>query len=258
MADPNNGDNFGAVYSDKAQYEAALAEWQRKKAAGDPFPGPMPRLTATGTQQNAMQASGFPTQIANQQLWTDITRAGANATPNANPFSTVIANQARPAQERLFAQMQAQMAGPSLAAMQGQRAQGQNLQAALAAGGGRPVMGQAGGVGAGLATDTASARLAEMLRLTGGAGAMASGVRGADLGVANASSQVGLQQRGLDDAMRQFYAQQGSGLNNTIGRNSLEQYKLQKRLEMQGKQEDMQKVDAAANILGPIFGGFLK
>lgn len=174
----------------------------------------------------------YPSQIANQNLWSGITQAGAQAAPNANPYSAIVANQARPAQEALYAQMRVQQAGPSVAAMQGQRAQGQNLQAALGAGGGRPMMARAGGIGAGLAGDTGMGRLAEQLRMSQGLGGMSGGVRGTDIGVANAQSQTGLQQRGLDDAMRQFYASQGAGFENTMSRADLENYKLAQRRQL--------------------------
>lgn len=158
------------------------------------------------------EAAYLPQQVQNGAANDAMFRAGAGAAPNANPYSSIVANQARPAQEALYAQMQAQQAGPSVAAMQGQRAQGQNLQAALGAGAGRPVMMQAGQIGAGLAAQTGSGRLAEQLRGSAGLGSMVGGVRGADLTVAGQQAQTGLQQRGLDDAMRQFYAGQGSRL----------------------------------------------
>lgn len=252
---PSENGTFANVYSDKAQYDAAMAEWQRKKAAGDPFPGPMPRLDAPAAQAADRATAGMPAGIPNQGMWTDLTQRGANAAPNANPYSSIVANQVRPDQEALYTQMRAQQAGPSLAAMQGTRAQGQNLQAALGAGGGHATMRQAGGIGGGIAGDTGMGQLAEQLRMSQGLGSMSSGVRGADLGVAQDQARSGLQQRGLDDAMRQFYATQGTGLNQTIGRNDLEAYKLQKRMELEGKKKDMEGVNQTAKILGPILGG---
>jgi hypothetical protein len=157
--------------------------------------------------------------------------AGANAALRANPYSTIVANQARPAQEALYAQMRAQQAGPSLASMQGARAQGQNVQAALGAGAGRPVMAQAGSIGAGLAADTGSGVLAEQMLSSQGLGNVAAGMRGADLNVAGAQSSAGLQQRSLDDAMRQFYAGQGTALNDATRNADLEYYKLIQRLQ---------------------------
>lgn len=181
-------------------------------------------------------------------------RAGANAAPNANPYSTIVANQARPAQEALYAQMRAQQAGPSIANMQGQRAQGANLQAALGAGGGRGTMMQAGQIGGGLAGDTGMGRLAEQLRGSQGLGNMAAGVRGADLGVAGAQSQTGIQQRGLDDAMRQFYAGQGSKLDLARGRFKLEDDKLLGRLKAEGAKSNEDGVNGYISTLGTLFG----
>lgn len=181
------------------------------------------------------ELNGYPKGIASQQQYVDMTRAGANAAPNANPYSAIVANQARPAQEALYNQMRTTQAGPSIAGMQGTRAQGQNLQSAVAAGGGAPIMNKAASIGTGLANDTAMGTLAEQLRMSSGIGGLAGGVRAADLGVARDEANSGLQQRGLDDTMRQFYAQQGSGLNNTIGRNELEEFKLRERLRLNAK-----------------------
>lgn len=253
------GGDWQGMYPDKASYDAAMAAWQQKKANGDPFPGPMPRQAIGGQIEDSLAQAGYPTQgIPNQGMWQGLTQAGANAAPNANPYSSIVANQARPAQEALYAQMQAQQAGPSVAAMQGQRAQGQNLQHALGAGAGRGAMLQAGQVGAGLAADTGAGRLAEQLRGSAGIGGMVNGVRGADLGVAGAQSQAGLQQRGLDDQMRQFYAAQGAGLANSVGRNQLEAEKLRQRLLLQAKKNDIAKGDALASEGSTIAGGAMK
>lgn len=49
---------FG-VYNDRQTFDAAMADWQRKKAAGDPFPGPMPRLgEGVLKAEEAAKASG--------------------------------------------------------------------------------------------------------------------------------------------------------------------------------------------------------
>jgi hypothetical protein len=165
-----------------------------------------------------------------QQLEPRFEGAAARYTPD-NPYSSIVANQARPAQEALFSQMQAQQAGPSVAAMQGARAQGQNLQAALGAGGGHATMAQAGGIGAGIAGDTGMGRLAEQLRMSQGLGSMAGGVRGADLGVAGASLQAGLQAQSQVDENSRMYAQLAAQLNEARTRAALENFKLGKRID---------------------------
>lgn len=245
------------AYANRAEYEAAMAEWQRKKAAGDPFPGPMPRLTAEASIDDTIARSGFQNKIQDQDMLAALTQQGANAPANANPYSTIVANQARPAQEALYAQMVAQRAGPSLAGMQGARAMGQNLTAALGSGDGRALLNRAGGVGAGLASDTATGTLAEQLRASAGIGSMASGVRAADLGVAQQQAQTGIDQRGLDDAMRQFYATQGAGFDQAAGRNALEAFKLRKRAESQQKKDNLAAVDTGVGAVAGAFGGFL-
>ena len=182
-------------------------------------------------------------------------QAGATAAAHANPYSTLVANQARPAQAALYDQMRAQQAGPSLAAMQGARAQGQNVQAALGSGAGRPVMARAGQVGAGLAADTGSGVLAEQLRASQGIGSMAAGVRSADLGVANAQSNIGLQQRGLDDTMRQFYGNQGSKLTNTQDRFSLEDFKFINRIKSAGAKANEDEINNYISTVSSLAGG---
>ena len=244
------------TFDDRAQYDAAMAEWQRKKAAGDPFPGPMPRLDVPNQISDRLTSVGFPTQVQNADTWQGMARAGANATPRTNPYSTMVADQARAGQMALMEQMRAQMNGPSLAAMQGQRALAQSGQQALMQGG-RAGMLNAQGAGAGLAGDVGQARLAEVMRAQGGIGGVAGNLRGADLRSADAQAQSAIAQRRQDDALRQFYAQQGSALGLAQSQSALEALKLRKRLELQALQDGMNKAKTGANIVGSVFGGFL-
>jgi hypothetical protein len=142
-----------------------------------------------------------------------IFRAGATAPGRANPYSTVIADQSRPAQLALMAQMRQQMNGPSIAGMQGQRAFGASGQQALMQGGRAGMLG-AQNAGAGIAGDLGQARLAEIMRAQAGLGASAGALRGADLTSANNQMQAGLAQQRQDDLLRQFYASQGANLAN--------------------------------------------
>lgn len=262
MADQNNGNNFGNVYSDRAQYDAAMAEWQRKKASGDPFPGPMPRLDVPGQIEDKFNQVNFPDQIKNADFWQGIARQGAQAGYRTNPYSTAVADQTRAAQLALINQMRGQMQGPSLAAMQGQRAMAQSGQQALGAAAmgapGRAAMLNAQQVGGGLAGDVGQARLAEVMRAQAGMGGVAGGLRGGDLRSAGASADAMIAQRRADDAMRQFYAAQGAGLSEAQARADLEKLKLQQRLGIQAKENDLKKLDSGMNIVGSIFGGLLK
>lgn len=203
-------------------------------------------------------ANGVPTQVAGTDRFDSIFRAGAAAPARANPYSAIVANQARPAQEALYAQMLAQRAGPSLAGMQGARAQGQNLTAALGSGDGRALMNRAAAVGGGIASDTAAGTLAEQLRANAGIGGMASGVRASDLGVAQQQSQAGLEQRGLDDALRQFYAGQGARLANANA-DLINQRNILLAKGRVAKEEDRanktdQGIQTGATVLGAMFG----
>lgn len=157
--------------------------------------------------------------VRNAPQMDEIYRAGAQAPDRANPYNTGVADQTRAAQMALIQQMRGQMNGPSLAAMQGQRAMGQSGQQALgmAASGGpnaRMAMLRSAQVGQGLAGDVGQARLAEVMRAQAGMGGAAGNLRGGDLRSADAQMQAGFQQRGQDDALRRFYASQGAGLLN--------------------------------------------
>lgn len=243
MADKNIFDVVGSGLDDLGTQLFDPERWGTRQAEQDI------KASGVGPNNARLQAQNAALQ--------PILRAGAAAAPRANPYSTAIANQSRPAQLALLQQMQAQQAGPSLAAMQGARAQGANLQAALGAGGGRSVMSQAGQVGAGLSASTAQARLAEMLRGSIGLGNTATGMRGADLDVAGAQSQAGLQQRGLDDAMRQFYATQGASLSDATRNADLEYYKLMQRLQQRNaaaaRQTGKDTAQTAGTVLDIIF-----
>jgi len=261
MPDSSNGGNAFNVYTDKAAYDAAMADWQRKKAAGDPFPGPMPRLDVPGQIEQKVDQINFPAQIRNAGFWQDMARAGANAGPRANPYSALVADQSRAAQMALIQQMRGQMNGPSLAAMQGQRALGQSGQQALGAAAmgapGRAAMMQAAQVGGGLAGDVGQARLAEVMRAQAGMGGAAGALRGADLRSAEAQAQAGLQQRQQDDALKRFYASQGTAFADAQDRVGLELYKLKQRLALQAKQNDIAKGEAAAGTGASVAGGMV-
>lgn len=263
MPDAQNGNNFGNVFTDRAQYDAAMAEWSRKKAAGDPFPGPMPRLDVAGQVNDRLQQVGFPSQIRNAGFYQDLAQTRAGAPERENPYNTVIADRSRQAQLALMDQMRAGLNGSSLAMMQGQRAFGQNGQAALGAaamGGANPraAMLQAQQVGGGLAGDLGQARLAEVMRQQATLGGAAGNLRGGDLRSAGVQLETGLRQRQQDDAMRQFYASQGAALVDAQGRLTLEGEKLRQRLALQAKKNDMDKVDAGVGMAGNVAAGFLR
>jgi len=195
-------------------------------------------INGTGGPAQAIQASGggpHPTRgfneagalagsfgmnpdIRNAAALDAIMRAGANQGPRGNPYNAGIADQSRGAQLALLAQMRAMQQGPSLAALQTQRALAQSGQSALAAAAmgapGRAAMMQAGQVGGGLAGDAGQARLAEVMRMQAAQGGLAGGLRGNDLNSAGYQSQNGLAAARQDEALRQMYAQAGMNLQN--------------------------------------------
>lgn len=175
--------------------------------------------TRTGNEAVALGgAMGLNNDIRNAGVLDAIARAGVAQGPRVNPYNAAIADQSRGAQLALLAQMRGQMAGPSIAGMQAQRALGQSGQQALqqAAMGapGRASMLQAGQVGGGLAGDAGQARLAEIMRAQAGLGGAAGSLRGGDLRSAEAQSRAQLAQMQQDQARRQMYASLGLNLQN--------------------------------------------
>jgi hypothetical protein len=241
-------------YNTEAEFQAAMDEWTRKKAGGDPFPGPTPQRSAKLSAENAVNQAGFDPKIKNEGFYQQAAQQGANMGPRENPFSTVVADQSRPAQLALMQQMRAGLDGPSIAAMQGQRALAQSGQQALMRGGRAGMLG-AQGVGAGLAGDVGQARLAEVMRGQAGLGSAASNLRGGDLRTADASSQSGLQMRGLDDNARRFYASQGVNLQQAQDRANLEMFKLKQRKLLEDRERQMKALNGAVGGLATTAGG---
>ncbi len=236
------------VYTNQAEYDAAMAEWQRKKAAGDPFPGPMPRLDLAGQVEDKLRQVEFPSQIRNADFYQGLARAGADAPARQNPYSTVVADQSRPAQLALMAQMRQQMAGPSLAAMQGERAMGAAGQQALMQGGRAGMLG-ARNASAGLAGDVGQARLAEIMRAQAGLGGAAGSLRGADLRSAGAQMGAGFDAQQLADARARFYSGMGANLGVAQDRMGLENLKLNERLKQEGRATNEQGLNDWMNVM---------
>ena len=186
-------------------------------------------------------------------LWDARFREYGAQAPVANPYSATTADQSRAAQLALIQQMRGQMNGPSIAAMQGQRAMGQMGQQALMQGGRAGMLGAQMGAG-GLAGDVGQARLAEVMRAQAGMGGAAGNLRGGDLRSAEAQAQAGLGANRLTAGRQQFALGQGTGLAQTELRNALENYKFGKRVEtdVNKRQADArdQALDFYANGLG--------
>ena len=173
--------------------------------------------------------------------------AGAQRVGGGNPYNTGIANQSRQAQMALMNQMRAQQAGPSLAALQGQRAMGQMGQQAIGSaamgGSGRAAMLGAGQMGAGMAGDVAQGRLAEIIRSQAAIGGMAGGMRGNALNSAQQQQQTGLSAQNLADQNSRFNATQGMSLAEAKRQADLEAYKFYRRAILD-KTKESQKTQA--------------
>lgn len=216
-----------------------------------------------GEQQAAAQLPGNP--AGNAKNFYESLRSGlfsgAGRQTAANPFNTTVADQSRQAQLALINQMRGQMNGPSLAAMQGQRAMAQSGQQALGAAAmgapARAAMLNAQQVGGGLAGDVGQARLAEVMRAQAGMGGAAGALRGNDLRAAEAQSSAGNRAQGLVDAMSRFYGSQGSSMNEALRQAALERYKLAQRLQQRNagiaRQTGKDAAQAGATILDIIF-----
>lgn len=219
----------GSSMSPKAQFDP---NWASNNAAGQ-------ILSQEGSNNNLRGLNNAlqPTLMA-----------GAVRTQAANPYQSAVADQSRAAQMALIQQMRAQAAGPSLAAMQGQRAMGQMGQQAIGQGGRGAMLG-AQGAGAGLAADTGQARLAELMRARAGMGGAASQLRGGDLRSAEQQQSAGLQAQGLSDQGNRAMAGMGVGLSSATRNADLEKYKMYQRLGLQNKAAAAKDRDTFMQIL---------
>lgn len=281
MADPTNPND--PTYKNDPRYVFSGGRWQfRGDGSVDPnapaaqgavhgeslgtqnpsdiFTGLWDRITGRPFQNGSMPAGVMsPNTIPNEQHWQTIARQNAVRQQAANPYDTAIADQSRAGQLALMEQMRAGLDGPSLAAMQGQRAFGQNAQNALgmaAMGGANPraAMLQAQQVGGGLAGDVGQARLAEVMRQQATLGGAAGNLRGADLRSAEAQMGAGLSAQQIADQRARFYAGMGSDVALASQRNALENYKLQQAMKLRGEKTNADAAQGYMQMLGTLFG----
>jgi hypothetical protein len=248
-----------------------------EQAQADPIKYWWDMMTGQNVNGRITAAGGYgfnPTRAPNEaralaqsmQLAPDIQNAGANDAilraglareDRRNPYDPIVADQSRAAQLALMQQMRGQMSGPSIAAMQGQRAMGQSGQQALGAAAmgapGRAAMMQAGQVGGGMAGDIGQARLAEVMRAQAGMGGLAGGLRGADQRSAEAQMRQGIDMRGMDDNMRRFYASQGANLQNARDQNLANREITRLQQLSKANQQDVQNVKDVAGAAASMF-----
>lgn len=268
---PMTGDDIRRDY-EKYQKDPFAMLWDMLTGNKDSTQGRM--VSAAGGGLNPTRTPNEAAALAaSMQLQPDIQnaaasdarfRAGLAQGPRQSPYNMGVADQSRGAQMALLQQMRNQMAGPSIANMQGQRALGQSGQQALMGAsmggpGGRAGMLQAGQVGGGLAGDVGQARLAELMRAQAGMGGLAGSLRGNDLRSADAQMRQAIDMRGMDDNMRRFYASQGANLQNARDQaianregTRLQQLTKNDARDMQNAQNFMGSV---ASMAGGIFGG---
>lgn len=222
-----------------------------------------PRDVASGRlAQAGFTGGGRPWSVSSG--WQDRLLQGArqNMGAAANPFSEAYANQARSAQDALISQMRGQMQGPSLAAMQGQRAMAQSSQQALGAAAmgapGRAAMLNAQQVGGGLAGDVGQARLAEVMRAQAGMGGLAGQMRGGDQQSALQSAAAQLEAQKNRDAMMRFYTQTGVGSSLDDLTYQLDRNKIANRV-LRGAKDDSNKAwSDFANFWASLIGTGMK
>ena len=261
MADPNN--HSDPTYANDPNYVWSGGRWQNRNAGT----GVNPNAPATGGHvggssqlfnndsifgtkglfgkdgplgtpdhmaANNLRLAGVGSEINNFAGYQDLAqklREGAVRQQATNPYDARIADQSRPAQLALMDQMRGQMNGPSIAAMQGQRALGASGQQALMQGGRAGMLG-AQGAGAGLAGDVGQARLGEMMRGQAGIGGAAGNLRGADLRSSEAQMNSGFQAQGINDQMARFYASQGGRLDQARAQEELDNKKLHRQIAL--------------------------
>lgn len=196
---------------------------------------------------NNLRMAGVGGEINNFAGYQDIARKfreGAIRGQATNPYDAAIADRSRGAQMALINQMRGTMNGPSVAAMQGQRALGQSGQQALmnaALGGGRGAMLQSANVGAGLAGDVGQARLGEVMRSQAGMGGAAGNLRGGDLRSADAQMGAGFAAQNIADQRARFYGSQGARLDQARAQAEADNQRLLKQLglDIAGRQMNM-------------------
>jgi hypothetical protein len=195
----------------------------------------------------------------NYQNMSPALLAQAQNRQRADTYSTQVADRTRAAQMALMEQMRAQMNGPSLAGLQGQRAMGQSGQQALmnaaVTGNGRGAMLQSQSVGAGMAMDVGQARLAEAMRAQAGIGSAAGALRGNDLQSAEARARADLQAQAMADQNARAGLTQGVTLQNATRDAALERYKLYMLLKSAGATRRQKDVEGAINMGLSSIGG---
>ena len=195
--------------------------------------------------------------IPNSAYWQAVAQRNAQRVQATNPYNAGIADQSRGAQLALLAQMRAMQQGPSLAALQTQRALAQSGQSALGAAAmgapGRAAMMQAGQVGGGLAGDAGQARLAEVMRMQAAQGGLAGGLRGNDLNSAGYQVQAGLRAQDIADQNSRAYAQMGAGMQGAQDRMALENFKLLQRLKLAGQKTNQDAATEYAGLLASLW-----
>lgn len=276
MADPTNRND--PTFANDPNYVYVGGRWQNRnngtgtnsntpaaggKVTGSSVEDPNGIFGANGIfgdpdhlAQLAAQRAGIGPEIPNFAGYQAISqqfRDGAMRQQATNPYNAGIADQSRPAQLTLMDQMRAQMNGPSIAGMQGQRAFGASGQQALMQGGRAGMLG-AQNAGAGIAGDLGQARLAEIMRSQAGIGGAAGSLRGADLRSADAQMGAGFQAQNINDQMARFYASQGSRLDEARARAELDNRRLvqQKGLDIAKSQMNLgtSLLGAGATIAG--------
>lgn len=258
MADPTNPND--PDYSKSPNHVFVGGRWQyapnKNTEAQKPGQGYI-RATSLGTGDPF--APALNTSLANMNdvaAWGKLGAANSARQQATNPYSEQVANQSRQAQMALMSQMRAQQAGPSLAALQGQRAMGQLGQQAIGnaamGGSGRGAMLQAGQMGAGMAGDVAQGRLAEIIRSQASLGGMAGGMRGTALGAAEQQQRAGLAAQALQDQMARHYASLGSRADIAIRANALEELKRRKRQDLSIQKQDQQTVDKSLDSMATV------
>ena len=209
--------------------------------------------------QLRMSQSGAPGPMRDYGYWQALNRAGATAPDRANPYSSLIADQTRGAQQALMQQMQAQQAGPSVAGLQASQAMGRNAMAALGAGGGSPLaglsaLGRQAGIGAGIAGDAAAARSQDYFNAQRGGFGIASGMRGQDLRSAQDQAQSGFGMQGINDQNHLFYTGAGMGLQNANERSMLAQYQAYMQAKLAAEKAQQESVSRGLSIMGTLGG----
>ena len=213
-------------------------------------------LNTSQFAQDKLASVRLPTETRGTKELAPILAARANAPARANPYDLGLGNQAR---DGYLAALDQLHNGTSVVGGQANQAMGQlgqqvgNATANTSSGLAQMMATRAGAQGAGdVADQSGNARLNEFMNQQKQYGNGMSALRGQDLQQSEEFQNSGLKQRGQDDALHNFYTDQGVRLDQNNRDVALNKHKLQRRLEIDKGAKNQKTAGDVAQVVGSI------